>query len=743
MAKTVTNSRATSEYASREHLEDLVVDLADDGQQVPPGVLQVLQLRGEEPVALLQRRELLQRERVDLAQQREVLLRPARPALLGGPLVGHRGWRRDVLAALPRRLVLRHLRGRGGHRHVRPVLGDQVVRAEAVVGEHLLGELLEPQAVLGAEHLVAVDGVGELLHQRGEPADHEARLAELALAGVAGGRGGVPLLGGGRAATRRSARTPSPPPRRPARRSRAPRSRAARAAAARLRAWRSADGLTAQGFGPARDRPRPLLGRAQRQAGVDLRGSGGLDGFGGGVADLGVGLVVHRLVLGHRELLLRGLQGEQGVGAAGLDLVAAGAQALGLGRGGPHGLLVGAEPGRGARAALLGGRLLALRRLDVGLARRLLGAGAVERGPQPGDLLLHLREGGRGVVDGGLDVERAAAAPGAAGRPVRPEDVPIGGDGGEPGRDHPPRRRPVGDEHHALQQRPHRPRPAPLPPPRRRRVPRTPRQRPAHRPPARTGGPDAGSAPRMIASGRGSGHFWPRSGSAGRPIARRTGQAGGGGGRRARRTDQGRPGPRRPTGGRRGPRRRRRGRPPRGRRPARPAPRRPRCGPRPPPRPAPTPCPARPRPRRLPPSRRGGPARPTTPPPAPASAPAAARPPAPARRARPPARARPRARPRCACRAPPARCRPRRGPRAPRGRPPGPLRRRRCAPALRRARRTAARSPPPWPRRRCAGPRPGPRASRARRGDRRARGRRPGARVRPRPACVRAPCAPR
>ena len=62
--------------------------------------------------------------------------------------------------------------------------------------------------------------------------------------------------------------------------------------------------------------------------------------------------------------------------------------------------------------------------------------------------------------------------PGAAGRPVRAEDVPVGGDGGEPGRDHPPRRRPVGDEHHALQQRPHRRRDRPVPGHRRRRPPR-------------------------------------------------------------------------------------------------------------------------------------------------------------------------------------------------------------------------------------------------------------------------------
>ena len=39
---------------------------------------------------------------------------------------------------------------------------------------------------------------------------------------------------------------------------------------------------------------------------------------------------------------------------------------------------------------------------------------------------------------------------------MRAEDVPVGGDGGEPGRDHLPRRRAVCDQHHVPQQRPYR-----------------------------------------------------------------------------------------------------------------------------------------------------------------------------------------------------------------------------------------------------------------------------------------------
>jgi hypothetical protein len=81
---------------------------------------------------------------------------------------------------------------------------------------------------------------------------------------------------------------------------------AARAAATRC-GLAFGEGLTAQESarprspGPA---PRPCAATGD----LDLGGPGGLDGFGGGVADLGVGLVLHRLVLGHRELALRGLK---------------------------------------------------------------------------------------------------------------------------------------------------------------------------------------------------------------------------------------------------------------------------------------------------------------------------------------------------------------------------------------------------------------------------------------------------
>ena len=62
--------------------EDLLhprVDLADDVEQVVAGLLEVLELLGEEAVPLLQRRELLERQRVDRAEHRQLALGGAQP----------------------------------------------------------------------------------------------------------------------------------------------------------------------------------------------------------------------------------------------------------------------------------------------------------------------------------------------------------------------------------------------------------------------------------------------------------------------------------------------------------------------------------------------------------------------------------------------------------------------------------------------------------------------------------------
>ena len=231
-------------------------------------------------------------------------------------------------------------------------------------------------------------------------------------------------------------------------------------------------GLAAQGVGPARDGARPLLGGAQCESGLDLLRAGGLDGLGRGVADLGVRLVLHRFVLGDGELLLRRLQGEQRVGAAGLDLVAARAEALCLRGRRPDGLLERPEPGGRPRAALFRGALLALGRFGLGPARGLLGARTLQRGQQTRDLLVDAPERGGGVVDGGLDVEGAAARAGAARRPVRAEHVAVGRDSGPPGRDDQPGGLVVGHEDDPTQQRPHRGRDRTVPGHRRRRPPR-------------------------------------------------------------------------------------------------------------------------------------------------------------------------------------------------------------------------------------------------------------------------------
>ena len=99
VAKTPSNSRCDVGERGGEDVVDALVDLADDGEQVAAGGLEVLELGGQEAVPLLQRRELLQRQRVDLAEGGEVALGPGGPALLDGAVVGHR-----VGLGLPRRL---------------------------------------------------------------------------------------------------------------------------------------------------------------------------------------------------------------------------------------------------------------------------------------------------------------------------------------------------------------------------------------------------------------------------------------------------------------------------------------------------------------------------------------------------------------------------------------------------------------------------------------------------------------
>ena len=389
-----------------EHREDLVVDLAHDRQQVAAGVLEVFQLGGEEPVALLQGRELLQRERVHPAQEPEVLLGAGGAALLRGAVVGHRRGRHDVLPAFAGGLVLRHLGRRRRDGHVRPVLVGQVVRGQPVVVEHLGGERLQPGPRLRAQHLVAVHGVDELLQQRGEPPRDGAHLGQGALTlGALSGRG-VALDGGGRQrlGDRRARRLTcrnhdpgdagTPLPGRPGRRGPGP------GLALRRR-------LAAQRLGPAGDRAGPLLRGPQREAGLDLRGARMSQRVRGGVANLGVRLVVDRLVFGHGELSFGGLQRQQRVGPLGLDGVAPRPQPLGLGPGRPYGLLQPAELGRGGARPALGGRPRLPGGGQAAQPCRLLGPSPLQRGTEPGQLLLDAVAGGRRLVHRGLHVQRA------------------------------------------------------------------------------------------------------------------------------------------------------------------------------------------------------------------------------------------------------------------------------------------------------------------------------------------------
>src|SRR6516162_10390027 len=108
----------------REHLLDPVIDLFDHGEQVPPGLLQVLELVGQERVALLQRRVLLQGQGVDLAELVKLALRGGGTLLLLGPDVGdcphrRRGLRRAITRrAITGRAIRRAITGRAIRRAI-------------------------------------------------------------------------------------------------------------------------------------------------------------------------------------------------------------------------------------------------------------------------------------------------------------------------------------------------------------------------------------------------------------------------------------------------------------------------------------------------------------------------------------------------------------------------------------------------------------------------------------------------
>jgi hypothetical protein len=172
-----------------EDLLDPLVDLLDDVEQVAPGLLQVVELFGQEPVPLLHRVVLLQRERVDPPELVECAL--GRPEPLG-----------HLRPVVRLRLELHHRLGGVGdlrqrrHRLVRSVLGDQHVRLGAEIGQSLLVQLVQPHPLLGPDQLVAVHGVLQLLQLVGETAYLRPCPGELLLASGALGLDRRPLCRG-------------------------------------------------------------------------------------------------------------------------------------------------------------------------------------------------------------------------------------------------------------------------------------------------------------------------------------------------------------------------------------------------------------------------------------------------------------------------------------------------------------------------------------------------------------------
>ena len=179
-----------------------VVDVGDDVEQVLAGRLDVLELGGQEVVALLQRGELLQRQRIDPAQLVELALGLLGATLLGGPVERHRRGRGDLFAAFARLLVLGHLQLRRRQRHVGAVLGDQVGGRHAELLEYVLLELLDPKCRLRFGDFVAVQRVGERGDLGAEFVDLFTRLRQRACPVLA--FGGDLVAGAGRDGHRRA-----------------------------------------------------------------------------------------------------------------------------------------------------------------------------------------------------------------------------------------------------------------------------------------------------------------------------------------------------------------------------------------------------------------------------------------------------------------------------------------------------------------------------------------------------------
>src|SRR6266511_46549 len=168
-----------------EHLADPLVDGPDDLEQVAAALLEVLELAGQEGVALLQRPELLEGERVQATVQR------------GGDT-----------AQLRRRLAARVGFGElGSPGLVRQVLGERLVRVDGELLHDPLAQLLGPQAGLdpggvggAGDGVVLVEGRGRLAAARGglgqpDPGGLQRPGQAVALGGDGGERAPQPVEG--------------------------------------------------------------------------------------------------------------------------------------------------------------------------------------------------------------------------------------------------------------------------------------------------------------------------------------------------------------------------------------------------------------------------------------------------------------------------------------------------------------------------------------------------------------------
>ena len=282
----------------REDLLDPLVDLADDVEQVAPGLLEVLELLGEELVALLERGELLEGQRVDPAEQGQRPVGGTGPLLLLLADVGHGLWLRRLEVDLVTR------RQRGGDQLVRTVLGEQGLGVDAVLLQRPGLHRLDPQPLLGAGDLVAVHRAGQLLHlvgQLAQPAAYGGHLgvdgrARLLGRGTSGGRADEGTLepGQGVVGTLRDGsgdRELAGPAR--------PTDGCPLARRALL------DRSAFERVGAAGQRASALLARADREPGVDLVLPGPGGGHGEGVTVVGHGPVVDRSRLGGREAFVQ------------------------------------------------------------------------------------------------------------------------------------------------------------------------------------------------------------------------------------------------------------------------------------------------------------------------------------------------------------------------------------------------------------------------------------------------------